>query len=72
MHLHLQEQYGSSHLSRLCMGSLHVDVVSLLHCTKFDIKYYLSFPQVLLFSLAVLIPSSLGGIHEGEVKNIET
>ena len=71
MHLHLQEQYGSSHLSRLCMGSLHVDAVSLLSYIKIDIKHYLSFPQV-LFSLAIPTPPSLGGIHEGGVKNIET
>lgn len=71
MHLCLQEQCGSSPLSRLCMGSLHVDAVSLF-CVKIDIKYYLSFRQVLLFSLAVPIPPSLGGIYEGRVKNIET
>lgn len=72
MHLHLQEQYGSSHLSKLCTGSLHVDAVSLLSYIKIDIKYYLSFLQVLLFSLAVPIPPSLGGIHKGGVKNTET
>lgn len=68
MHLHLQERYGSSPLSRLCMGSLHVDAVSLLSCVKIDIKYYLSFLQVLLFSLAVPMPPSLGGIYERRVK----
>jgi len=72
MHLHLQEQYGSSHLSRLCTGSLQVDAVPLLCCIKIDTKYYLSFPEALLFSLAVPMPPSLGGIHEGEVKNTET
>lgn len=72
MHLHLQEWCGSSHLSRLCMGSLCVDAVSLLSCIKIDTKYYFSFPQVLLFSLAVPIPPSLGGIHRKGVKNIET
>lgn len=71
MHQHLREQYGSSHLSRLCMRNLYVDVVSLLSYIKIYIKYYLSFAQALLFSLAVPIPPSLGGIHEAGVKNKE-
>lgn len=54
------------------MGSLHVDALSLLSYIKIDMKYYLSFPQVLLFSLPVPNPPSLGGIHNGGVKNIET